>query len=72
MVNVLYGLNSLNLKVDDEDVDKLKIVLVDWKKLSGVVWKEVARNTKFNKLNTKLNNLENKIPDASILIQRNQ
>ena len=35
-----------------------------------VVSKEVVKNRKFN--NTKINNLENKIPDVFILIQTNQ
>ena len=34
--------------------------------------KEVVKNTKFNKLNTKVNSLENKIPDRSTLIHINQ
>ena len=37
-----------------------------------MVGKEVVKNTKFNKLNTKVNNLENKVPDASTLVQTNQ
>ena len=61
MVNVPTGLN--NLKTKDP---------IDLKKLSDIVSKEVIKSTKFNKLNTKVNNLENKIPDASTLIQTNQ
>ena len=34
--------------------------------------KEVVKNTKFEKLNTGTNNLENKIHDATILIHINQ
>ena len=34
--------------------------------------KEVVKNTKYKKLNTKVDNLENKIPDATILILINQ
>ena len=34
--------------------------------------KEVLKNTKFNKLNTKVNNLVNKIPGATTLIYINQ
>ena len=34
--------------------------------------KEVVKETMHNKLNTKVNNLENKIPNASTLIQTNQ
>ena len=50
----------------------MKTVTTDFKKLSDVVSKEVAKNTKFNKLDTKVNNLENKTPDASCLVQRNK
>ena len=33
---------------------------------------EVVKNKKFNRLNIKVNNLENQIPDVSVLIQTNQ
>ena len=72
LVNGLTGLNDLKTKVDDLDVHKLNTVPVDLKKLSDVVSKEVVKSTKFNKLNTKVNNLEKKIPDAPTLIQANQ
>ena len=42
------------------------------KKLSDVVNNEVVKNTKFNTLKTKVNNLEKKIPDATTLIHINQ
>ena len=42
------------------------------KKLSDVVYNEVAKNTKFNTLKTKVNNLENNIPDATTLMYINQ
>ena len=38
------------------------------KNVSNVVSKEVVNNTKFNKLNMKVNNLENKILDGTSLI----
>ena len=41
-------------------------------KLNDVVDNEVVKNTKFNTLKTKVNDLENKIPDASTLIWLNQ
>ena len=65
--------NNLKTKEDELDVGKLKTVPVYLKKLSDVVDNEVVKNTKFNKLKTKLNSLEEKIPDASNLIlqQRN-
>ena len=72
LVNGLTGLNDLKTKVDDLDVHKLNTVPVDLKKLSDVVSKEVVKSTKFNKLNTKVNNLEKKISDAATLIQANQ
>ena len=48
------------------DVVKLKTVCVDMKKLSDVVDNEVLKNLKFNSLKTKINNLDMKIPDATI------
>ena len=72
LVNVPTSLNSLKTKVDDLDVGKLKTIPVGLKKLSDVVYNEVVKNTKFNTLKTKVNNLENKIPDATTLIYINQ
>ena len=72
LVNVLNDLNNLKAKADDLDVDKLKTVPVNLKKLNDEVSKEVVKNTKFNKLNTRVNNIENEIPGASTLIQTNQ
>ena len=63
------SLNNLKTKVDDLDVTKLKIVPVDFKKLSGEVDNEVIKNTKLNTLKT---NLEKKIADATNLIHINQ
>ena len=71
-VNVSTCLNTLKAKVDDLNVDKLKIVIMDLKKLSDVMSKEIVIITKFNKLNTKVSNLENKIPDATTVIHINQ
>ena len=45
---------------------------MDLKILSDAVSKEIVKTEKFSKLNMKVNNLENQIPDASTLIQRNQ
>ena len=72
LVNVPTSLNNLKTKVDDLDVGKLKTLPVDLKKLSDVVDNEVAKNTKFNTLKTKANNLEKKIPDATDLIPINR
>ena len=71
MVNVPTGLNNLKTKVDDLDFDKLKTVPIDLKDLSDAVSKEAVKNTKFKKLNTKINNLDNKTPDATTLLHIN-
>ena len=42
------------------------------KKLTDVGDKKVVKNRKFNKLNTKVNNLDDKIPDVTTLIHINQ
>ena len=60
LTNVPTSLNKLKTRVDDLDVGKLKTFPVDFKKLSDVVDNEVAENTKFNTLKTKVNNLEKK------------
>ena len=65
-------MNNLKSKADDIDVGKLKNVLVDMKKLSDVVDNVVVKNTKFNTLKRKVNSLEEKISDATILIYINQ
>ena len=72
LVNVLSGLNNLKIKLDDIDIDKLKIVAVNLKKLRNVVSKKVLEKMVYNKLNLKVRNLENKIYDTSTLIQINQ
>ena len=65
-------MNNLKANVDDLDVGKLKTVPVDLTKLSDVVDKKVVKNTKVNTLKTKVNNLEKKVPDATILIHVNK
>ena len=70
LTSVLTNLN--NLKVDDLDVGKLRIVPVDLTKLGHVVDNEVVKNTNFNTLKTKVNNLETKTPYATNLIHSNQ
>ena len=72
LVNVLTGLDNLKIEVEDLDVNKLKTFPVDLKELGVVVSKEVVKNSKFNKLNSKVNNSDNSIPDATILIPINQ
>ena len=63
-------MNNVKTKVDDLDVHKSKNVPQDLKKLSYVGSKKVVKNTKFNKLNTKVK--KKKIPDRSTLININQ
>ena len=72
LTNVSTSLNNLKTKVDDLYVGKRKTVPVDLKKISDAVDNEVVKNTKFNTLKTKVNNLENKIPDATTLIHINE
>ena len=68
LINISTSPNNLKRKVDGLDVAKLKTVPVDLKKLSDVVDNEVVKNTIFNTLKTKVNNLERKIADATTLI----
>ena len=63
-------MNNVKTKVDDLDVHKSKNVPLDLKKLSYVGSKKVVKNTKFNKLNTKVK--KKKIPGRSTLININQ
>ena len=72
LTNISTSLNNLKTKVNYLDVDKLKTVPVDMEKLSDVVGNEVVKKTKFNTIKAKVNNLENKIPDATTLIHINQ
>ena len=65
----MFQLITIKKKKEDElDVGKLKTVPAYLKKLSDVVDNEIVENTKFNKRKTKLNSLEEKIPDATNLI----
>ena len=59
LVNVPTTLNNSKTKVDDLDVGKSKIVLVDLKKLSDVVHNEVVKNATFNTLKTDVVRKEN-------------
>ena len=61
-------MKELKTKIDG----KLKTVPIDLSKLNNVVNKQVAKGTVCDKLNTRANNLENKIQDVSTLIQTNQ
>ena len=44
---------------------------MDFKKISDTVSEEVVKNTKFNKVNTTVDDLENKIPNTITLIHIN-
>ena len=61
-------MNNLETKVDDLDVGELKTVPIDLKQFRDAVSKEVVKKAVDNKVNTKLNNLKNKILDAYISI----
>ena len=50
----------------------VKTCLLNLKLWSDVADNEVAKNTKFNTLKTKVNGLGKKIPDATALIHENQ
>ena len=50
----------------------MKAVAIDLKKISDVVKNEVVKNTNFNTLKTKVNNLDKEIPDVTTLILMNQ
>ena len=52
LVNILTGLYNLKA-AGDLNVSKLKNVPTDLKQLSLIVCKQVDKNTRFNKLNTK-------------------
>ena len=58
------NLSNLKTKVDKLDIDKLVPVLVDLSKLSNVVQNDVVKKTEYI---TKITNIEDKIPDISIL-----
>ena len=72
MVTVLTSSNNLKTKAGNLDVSKLKAVPVNLKKLSDLVANAVVKNTKFDKLKTKVNSLEKKILDPTTLIHINQ
>ena len=65
-------MNNLKTKVEDLDFGKLKTIPVDLKKLSDVVGNEVDKDTKYNTLKTKVNNLDTKVPYTTTLVHINQ
>ena len=52
------NLNNLKTKVDKLDIDKLAPVPADLSKLSNVVNNEVVKKTEYDKLVTKVNNID--------------
>ena len=52
------NLATLKTEVDKLDIGKLKTVPVDLSKLSNVVKNEVIKKTEYNKLVTKVNNID--------------
>ena len=72
LTNVPTSLNNLKTKVNNLDVGKLKTFPVDLRESSDAVDNEFVKNTKFNTLGSKVNNLEKKIPDATTLIRIHQ
>ena len=65
-------MNNVKRKLDDLDIGKLKTIPVGLKKLSDVVDNEVIKNTNFNTLSKKVNNLVKKVSDATTLIHINK
>ena len=49
---------SLKTEVDKKDVDKLKTVSDDFAKLNNVVKNDVVKKTEYNKLVTKVDNID--------------
>ena len=72
LTNVVTSLNSLETEVDDLDVSKFKTLPVYLKQLIDAVNNEVVKDTKFNAIKRKVNNLEKGIPDETTLIHINQ
>ena len=71
LVTVPTSFNCLKTKVDDLDVGKLKTVPVDLKILNDAVDNEILKNITFT-LKTKVNNLDEKISDATTVIHISQ
>ena len=62
--NIPNNLNNLKSKVDKLDPDKLKFVPVNLSKLSDVVKNDVVKKDEYN---SKIKNIEDKIPDNTNL-----
>ena len=57
-LNQQQNLASLKAEVDKIDIEKLKTIPNDLRKLSNVVKNEVAKKTVYDKLITKVNNID--------------
>ena len=62
----------MGARFDDLHTEKLKTLPKYFKKLITADSKEVVKKTMYSKLNTKVNNLQKKIPDATTVIYINQ
>ena len=63
MVKVSTGLSNLKTKIDELDIGNLKTILIELKKFSDVVSREVEEKTVYDELNAKTSTLGKKIPD---------
>ena len=72
MLNVPTSLNDLKTRVNYLKAVKLKTVSVDLKKNKHVADNDVMKNTKLKILKTKVNEIDQKILDATTLIYINQ
>ena len=72
LINVPTSSNNFKTYVDDLDDAELKTVLTDLKKVSDAVKNGIVKKTNLYTLKTKVNELDNKIPDAIPLIHINQ
>ena len=64
MKNVPTDLSNLKSKIDKLDIDKLAPIPVDLSKLSNAVKNDVVKKDVYN---TKIKNIEDKIPDITNL-----
>ena len=72
LAKVRTSLNNLKTIVDDLNVDKLKTIPIDLKRLTDVADNDIVKNTEFNTLKTEVDKVNKKIPDVTTLIQINQ
>ena len=63
------NLSNFKSKIDKLDIEKLETTPVDLSKLSNVVTSDAVKNTEYNELVQKVNNVS--ITDASNLVKKN-